>query len=380
MTTSPEQMKFGVRKPDTTKAKFSLPKTPKEVHEHEGPYWLEGMVSLTEVVRSFSQGQEGSQDDIPGRLALGSAVGRIVMIGEMIYGERDWYCSDETEHPEKSVKKLLPDSYPTGGDFHDLRRFLEKFRPIFQKAEEGHRPYEREEIKRKLHDVWVEIAANFDLGSYFRQSMMTNTNGIMLPSGKTATSEDVAMIAKRIIDERFDTLVMNDPDYYGVYQPGFAFRMLIEGKIRHLYARPDKIDVWKSYQATTQGREKKGQIVTKIMVGDFKNSRRELFENPNSPRGKAIRLTRMVNENIARKFDWNLLVRNSRTHGWSRKSQRVFLITSDTPDSFPPDQTGTRFICFNEEGEEMILEMPRLTTEEKELATQDLRDYFAKAA
>lgn len=376
----PEQMRFGIRDGKTDKARLKLGKVPAKPTEPEGPHWLPGLVSSTDVTRSFFEGQDKTPDFITGSLMLGNFVDELAMIGNLINSERAWYCAPKEENPKKSVGKILPGSLPTALNFHDVRRLLEDFRPLFQKSEEGHRPYEREEIKRKLHEVWPEIARRLDIRSFFYQSTMINQNGILLPSGRTASPEEVSDIAARIIDKRFDTLVENDPDYNAIFQPAFVFEMTIGERKRHLYVRPDRIEVLKPGQKTTQEKVRKGQIVKRIMVTDIKNSRKELFEDPKSPIARTIRFTRMVDEQIARKFDWNLLIDNARTQGWSVRSQRVFLITSQTPDSFPPDQTETKYICLDEEGEDVEVPMPQLTKEEKKLAIQDLRDYFAKAA
>lgn len=376
----PEQMRFGVRNAKTPKAKFSLPKTPKEVSEPEGIYWADGMFTRTDVINSFSEGQGQTSDMVNSAMIVGSLVDTMVRIAKMIYGGRSWYCSDPEGHPEFSLAKRLPESYPTGGDFHPVLKLLEHWRPEFIKAAEGHRQFEKEEIKDKLYEVLKEVAVNFKLPELSHQSTMKSENHVLLPSGKTVTSEEVGALARRIIEKNFDTLVNTDPDYDSIFQPAVLTRMVLDGKTYHFYRRPDLIEVLKLDQKTTQGRMRKGQIVSQIIVGDFKNSRRELFEDPNSPMRRPVRAVQMIDEFIARKFDRSLLVRNMRQPGWNRDAFRGFLITGETPDYFPASQTATKFICFDEEGENMIVEMPKLSDKEKALAVQDVIDFARKVA
>lgn len=376
----PEQMRFGVRNAKTPKARFSLPKTPKEVSEPEGIYWAYRKFTTTDVTNPFSEGQGQTSNMIDSAMIVGSLVDKMAMIAKMIYGGRSWYCSDPEGHPEFSLAKRLPDSYPTGGDFHPVLKLLEYWRPEFIKAAEGHRQFEKEEIKDKLYEVLKEVAVNFKLPELSHQSTMKDENHVLLPSGRTVTSEEVGALAQRIIEKNFDTLVETDPDYDSIFQPAVLTRMVIDGKTYHLYRRPDLIEVIKSDQKTTQNRERMGQVVSEIIVGDFKNSRRELFEDIDSPIRRAVRVTQMTDEFIARKFDRNLLVRKMRQPGWNRDPFRAFLITGETPDYFPVSQTATKFICFDEEGENMIVETPKLSDEEKALAVRDVIDYARKVA
>lgn len=376
----PEQMRFGVRNAKTPKARFSLPKTPKEVSEPEGIYWAYRKFTTTDVINSFSEGQDQTSNMIDSAMIIGSLVDKMAMIAKMIYGGRSWYCSDPEGRPEFSLSRRLSDLYSTGGDYFDIFGILERHRPEFIKATQGHRQFEKEEIKDKLYEVLKEVAVNFKLPELSHQSTMKDENHVLLPSGRTVTSEEVGALAQRIIEKNFDTLVETDPDYDSIFQPAVLTRMVLDGKTYHFYRRPDLIEVLKLDQKTTQERLRKGQIVSQIIVGDFKNSRRELFEDPDSPMRRSVRATQMIDEFIARKFDRSLLVRKIRQPGRNIDSFRAFLITGETPDYFPANQTATKFICFDEEGENMIVEMPKLSDEERALAVRDVIDYARKAA
>lgn len=375
-----EQLGYSIPKPETQNPKFRLRKPRTEVIESEKPYRIDRIVSATDIISSFNEGGSSGSDIFSAAMILGNVMEDMAADAELIYRERAWYCQDPKENPEYSLRGILPYYFPTGKSFFRHLAILEKHRPSFIEAQIGHRPFEREQIKKNLIPVLDEVAKNFRLPDLGYQSTIINEGGLLLPSGRTATSENIAAIARNLIGKKFDTLVADDPDYRKIFQPDFFIKFGMKGKTFHINVRPDFIEEIKGGQQTTQTKMKKGLVVAKVLVGDFKNSERAMFEDPDSPIGRSVRLLRYFDEGIAQKYSPDLLRRKIRISGRSIRDERGFVISKETPVTHQPEETGTVFICFKEDGEEMILEMPKLTAEEKALAIQDTKDYLRKVA
>lgn len=295
-------------------------------------------------------------------LAIGTAVDWFLVPANFIYRFRDDYCFEPELYPEWDLKEVFSSFYPTGWNFGKILALLEKHRPNFSKAlAPESSALERRNIKRALIPLWIEVAKEFKLDALQFQGVVTQEDGFILPSQKTASPQTIAQIGQRIVAERFDTLVDDDKDYTYFAEPDCLLLYQLDGEIFHIQIAPDYIKRLREKRKTTKARN----IVTKRIVGDFKDSEKRDLSDFETPFGKTMLVYNWLLLQIGQRLRLNQLcqVRLS-----NRQVRRVFLIPQEVAKPIPAESVQTALEFLQEEGEQIFAPMPKLTPDLQEKA------------
>ena len=306
---------------------------------------------------------------------VGAGIDWFLVPANFIYRFRDDYCFPEELYPEWNVKDVLSKFYPTGFGFDKYLDILQRHRGKFQGKNNPLYPanlaLERRNIKRALIPLWEEIAKDFKLDSLEIQQIMVNQGGLLLPSGKPATTETVGQIGQRIVRERFDALVDDDKDYTYIAKPRCLISFVIDGNTFNVQVEPDYIKRKREKRKSTIKR----QIVAKRIVGDFKDSYGRDLTDYTTAFGKTMLvynfLLRKIGQRFVEKVTWIKLLNGQR--------RRVFVIRERVSKPVPADRVETALEFLQEESGDIFSPMPRLSQEEETMAKNLLEQALRKS-
>lgn len=364
------QLEFDID-PDNTFRAFAPigdPVTP------EQEYKARNHISFSPIEKIIFQNIEGvkPRNTIDASAAVGSAIDWFLVPANFIYRFRDDYCFDPQRfYTDWDLKDVFSRFYATGFDFEEILRILEDHRPRFIQNNPlypANLALERGRIKRALIPMWDEIAKQFKIDSLEHQEIMTNENGILLPSGKTASEETVKQIGQRIVRDRFDVLVDDDKNYTYIAKPDCLLVYELDGETFHIQIQPDYIKRLREKRKSVAKR----QIVTKRIVGDFKDTDKKDLTNFLTPFGKTMLVYTWLLNQIGQNFKESQLTWVKLTNGQKR---RVFLIPQEVRNPVSSDKVQTALEFLQEEGDEIFSPLPKLTKADEELA----RSIFEKA-
>jgi len=303
---------------------------------------------------------------------IGTGIDWFLVPANFIYRYRDDYCFSEEFYPDWKIEDVFSKFYPTGFGFDKYLDILQKHRREFQGKYNPLYPanlaLERRNIKRALIPLWEEIAKEFKIDSLEVQGIMENVEGVILPSGKTASAETVGQIGQRIVRERFDALVDDDKNYTYLAKPDCLLVYELDGQTFHIQVQPDYIKRLREKRKSV----KKRRIVIKRIVGDFKDSDRKDLTDLSTPFGKVMLVYNWLLSQIGQRLKMNQLtwVRLS-----SRQLRRVLLIPQEVAHPVALDKVETGIEFLQEESGDIFSSMPKLSPRNEELA----RDILEKA-
>ena len=315
-------------------------------------------------------------------LAIGTTLDYFIVPGEFIYGNRADYCFPQELYPEWELHKVFGQQLPTAYSSRkaDYLELLERHRERFTEKpplRPEDPPLERWLIKQRLIPLWDEVAQKFKLPALALQHVMDQEGNFLLPSGHSASEETVKGMAQRIIVERFDSLVKDEPNYNYIAKPDFLIPYIVDGEEYSILVQPDYIKTLKTNKKSVKERERKDQIpryksvVAKRIVGDFKDSEiRDLFD-PTTAYGKSIRLYNWLLTQIGQR-----LRRGPKDKKWitftNGQGQYVFILPSE--EKFPAESIQTALEFLREDVDRMYVPLPTLSPEDEELAKQILEE------
>ena len=333
--------------------------------------------------------QEGikSQGIFNANLAIGTAIDYFLVPGEFIYGNRADYCLPPELYPEWDLHKIfgqhLPTAYPSRrADYLEL---LERHRERFTKdppLRPGDSPLEKWLIKQRLIPLWDEVGEKFKLPALALQHVMDQNGNFLIPSGHSASKETIKGIARRIVVERFDSLVKDEPNYSYIAKPDFLIPYIVAGEEYSILVQPDYVKSLKTNKKSVKERERKDQIpryksvVAKRIVGDFKDSKiKDLFD-PTTAYGKSMLLYNWLLSQIGQR-----LKQGPKDKQWisfpNNQTQQVFIIPPEERIPAASVQTGLEFL--REDADRIYVPMPPLSPEDTELAISILEDALRRS-
>ena len=335
------------------------------------------IITFSQIERIiYKQNGAESKGIFHANLAIGTAFDYFIVPGEFIYGNRADYCFPPELYPEWDLHKVfgqhLPTAYPSRrADYLEL---LEHHRERFTE-ESPLRPedsqLERWLIKQRLIPLWNEVGEKFELPALALQHIMDEDGNFLLPSGHAASQETIKDIARRIIVERFDNLVKDEPNYSYIAKPDFLITYIVGGEEYSILIQPDYVKTLKTNKKSVKKRERKDQIpryksvVAKRIVGDFKDSEiRDLFDLTTAY-GKSMRLYNWLLTQIGQRLRMGPKYKKWITFP-NYQGQYVFIVPPE--ERFPAEsiQTGLEFL--REDADKMFVPMPALRPEDEELA------------
>lgn len=339
------------------------------------------IITFSQIERIIYE-QEGieSQGVFNANLAIGTAVDYFLVPGEFVYRNRADYCFAPELYPEWDLDKVfgpyLPTAYLTRrAEYLDLlKRHRERFTeepPLRPKDP----PLERWLIKKRLIPLWNEVAQKFKLPALALQHVMDQQGNFLLPSGHSASEETVKGIAQRIIVERFDSLVKDEPNYSYIAKPDFLINYIANGEEYSILVQPDYVKTLKTKKKSVKERTRKDQIpryktlVAKRIVGDFKDSEIRDFFDPTGAYGKSMRLYNWLSYQVGQRFRRGPKDKKWITHQ-NDQGQYAFIIPLE--ERFPAERVQTGLEFLRENADKMYVPMPALSPEDEALAKRDL--------
>lgn len=300
--------------------------------------------------------------------AVGGAIDHFLIPANFIYRYRDDYCFPPELHPDWDLQSVFARFYPTGYRFGEILEILEKHRPRFceqNPLNPANLALERRNIKRKLVPVWQEIAKRFKIDFFNLQGVMDIERNSLIFGGRTASEEDIAQITGRIIHNRFDDLVDDDKDYTYIARPDCLLAYESNGQTFHIQVEPDYIKRLRERRKTV----KKRHIVTKRIVGDFKDSDKRDLTDFSTPYGKTMLVYNWLLSQIGERFKWNQLtfVRLN-----NRQKRRVFLIPQEVGKQIDSGSVQTALEFLRADGSEIFSPMPQLSEDLRDMAKTTL--------
>ena len=300
--------------------------------------------------------------------AIGRAIDFALIPLEFIYRLRAGYCFTDQDF---SLAQLFVKYYPTGWKRDKFLNLLEKYREKFILIPGVQQPaLARRDVKERVLPMWYEIAKSFNLDALSLQGTMTIQEDLLLPSDQTASGETVMQIGRRIITDRFDYLVGDDPDYTYTARPDFLVVYDLDGQRFYIQIQPDYLKMLRKGRKTTQAKH----IITKRIIGDYKDTDRRDLYDMSTPFGQMIGVHNWLLRESGLRFKWP----PGRQPMWvsllNRQKRLVFWIPPEVKNPLPPHQVTTNIEFLREDGEEITIPMPALTLETKEKAKEILEE------
>lgn len=305
------------------------------------------------------------RNTISAAVAVGRAIDWFLVPANFIYRYRDNYCFPPELYPDWDLRSVFANFYPTGYDYGKILAILEKHRPNFWDEQppfnSANLALERRNIKEKLIPVWEEIARKFKIDSFNLQGVMKIEGDLLLPTLRTASGETIAAIGIRIVKDRFDALVDDDKNYTYIAKPDCLLVYELGGQIFHIQVQPDYIKSLRGERKTVAKR----QIVTKRIVGDFKDSDKRDPRDLSTPFGKTMLVYNWLLSQIGERFKRNPPTWVRLANGQRRK---VFLIPQYVKRPLPADSVQAALEFLREEGDEIFFPLPQLSEDLGNLA------------
>ena len=330
----------------------------------------------------YEQNDVEPSGPINASLAIGSAIDDFLVPAEFIYRERADYCFPPELYPEWNLQNVFSRYYPTGYRREKYLELLEYFRKDFTKKNPlrpGNSQLERGLIKERLIPLWNEVARGFKLDSLALQHVMDSDGNYLLPLGRRASEETVMHIAQRIVVERFDRLVEDDPNYTYFAKPDCLLTYIIDGCEYSILVQPDYVKKLDDKKKSVKQRIKKGEIpghkrvVTKRILGDLKDSTARDFSDPSTAYGKAMRVYSRFLKQIGQWIKFG-----PKDIQWLKfpdyRVKRAFIIPHDVEPRVPAESVETRLDFMREDGKNMSVPMPTLNHQDEKLARSILEE------
>ena len=294
---------------------------------------------------------------------IGSAIDQFLIPAEFIYRMRGGYCFTDQEW---DLEKVFTSFYPTGWGHSRILELLAKYRSRFiWEPPEQEPAVTRQAVKSRIPPLWEDIAKEFKLDTLNLQAAMTQEGNLLLPSGQTASEETIREIGQRIVNERFDFLVRDDPDYTYIARPDCLIPYELDGQTFFVQVQPDYIKRQREDRKSTRARH----IVTKRIVGDYKDSDRQDLFDSESPFGQTMLVYNWLLAQIAQKFRWPRS-QPVRVRTLDRRVRRVFSIPEVVKRPLSQEQIQTAIEFLKADGAQMFQPMPTLTPQDQERAKE----------
>ena len=347
----------------------------------ESTYYLaQNLITFSQLERIIYRqaGQRELTSVFEAQTAVGSAIDYFLVFANFIWGYRGGYCAKpDGRNPGFSDNKVADTFFqfhPTGWKRekekmvdlllkHRSRFFMFAGRTDFEPKE---LVFTKTGIRQSLIPLWEEAARKFGLDTLQVQNVMALQDQSLAPSQKAALSESTSQIAARIITERFDALVKNDPDYAYLAKPDCLLVYKVDGETFHIQVQPDYIKRLRGDRKTTKARH----IVVKRIIGDFKDSKRQILDRT-TPYGQAMHLYNGLLAQVGQRFKQNQL-KSVREGIANLRERKVFLIPQDVTRPIEADQVQTALEFLQEEESEIFTPMPALTEQDARLAIEIL--------
>jgi len=336
--------------------------------------------------------QEGIETSGPisANTAIGSAIDYFLVPAQFIYRYRADYCfdpNDPTYDREWDLANVLGMYYPTGHKRDEYLEILTYFRKDFIKENPlrpGNSQLERGAIKKRLIPLWNEIAGNFKLDSFELQHVMDQRGNVLLPSGRKASEESIRDIAQRIVVERFDSLVEDDPNYSYFAKPDCLLSYNVDGVDFSILVQPDSVERLRETVKAVKRRLEKGELkrsqtaVVKRIISDQKDTSVKDLSDPSTAYGKTMGIYQKLLRQIGRRI--KLSPGNIKWINFPNdRVQRAFIIPSDSETSVPAESVETRIQFLRENATSMSIVMPEFNPETETRFDEILKDTLKRS-
>lgn len=301
-------------------------------------------------------------------LVKGTAIDDFLVLVNFIYRYRSKFSLPDNDEwtAEEAFWQFIPTGFPNVKE--KMFSLLYKHRPNFLRV------FDKKEIRKRLVPLWIDIAKASGIDSLSFQSTMEKENGYFVESHKTASSEGIMDIAKRIINERFYSLIDDDQDYTYYARPDFFIAYDLDGKTYHIQIQPDYVKNLRTGSESVRKRIAAGEklnkrIVAQRIIGDFKDSEVADLRSTTGPRAESRRL-----------FTWLMLEAGAKGRMtqavWTRLSggqaQKAIIIPLDAKAMISPRRVDTRLTVLRADRENMDFRMQHPTRESERKLKESL--------
>lgn len=362
------QLEFGIGEANALE-----PYSQREPEPETTPYRAEILITFSALEKTIFEdiNREATHGLITKNHVVGSAIDHALVPANFIWRYRSNYCFPPQLYSDWNLNEVFARFYPTGWDYRKFLDLLEKHRPNFQRNfNPANLALEKRNIKRNLDPLWEEVAKSFELDQLSAQGTMRLTRTSLQATDQAASGETIGQIGARIVRDMFDYLVDDDQDYTYVARPDCLLAWEENGTKYHIQVQPDYIKRLREKRKSTKSRN----IVTKRIVGDFKDSDVKDLSRTDTPLGQSMLVYNWLMSEVGTRFKQTQLQWVRSADG---RARRVFLIDTSSEPRVPQEQAQSALEFLQADGRDIFTPMPSLDDQSRQHAQEIFRRALA---